>query len=107
MTTWALSPGAKNASDPVIEAKSTRKQTIAPGEVIIAGFALLALVTAELILTARISGTHYTGGDGVMAQAVVRAAFKLNRLFDVTSLGLLQGIGSQTPPPQRWAHSPP
>jgi hypothetical protein len=104
MTTWALSPGAKNASDPVIEAKSTRKQTIAPGEVIIAGFALLALVTAELILTARISGTHYTGGDGVMAQAVVRAAFKLNRLFDVTSLGLVQGIGSQSLPLNVWAN---
>jgi hypothetical protein len=58
MTTWTLSPGARNASDQVIGSKSTRKQAIAPRELVIAGFALLALVTAELILTARISGTH-------------------------------------------------
>jgi hypothetical protein len=38
-----------------------------------------------------------------MAQAVVRAAFKLNRLFDVTSLGLVQGIGSQSLPLNVWA----
>jgi hypothetical protein len=39
----------------------------------------------------------------MMAQAVVRAAFKLNRLFDVTSLGLVQGIGSQSLPLNVWA----
>jgi hypothetical protein len=40
-------------------------------EIAIVIFAILTLVTAELILSSAIRGTNFAGGDGKMAQAVI------------------------------------
>jgi hypothetical protein len=38
---------------------------------VVAGFAVIALVAAQLILSAAIHGTNYSGGDGKLAQATI------------------------------------
>jgi len=73
-------------------------------ELIFIGFALLALVTAQLILSHVIHGTTYRGPDGGMIQANVFTALKFGGLFNITNLNPLQGLGSQLLPKNAWAN---
>ncbi len=46
---------------------------------VVAGFAVIALVAAQLVLSAAIHGTNYSGGDGKLAQATIITAYKFAR----------------------------
>lgn len=43
---------------------------------VVAGFAVIALVAAQLVLSAAIHGTNYSGGDGKLAQATILTAYR-------------------------------
>src|ERR1700730_11054856 len=73
-------------------------------EFIIAGFALLALLVVQWMLSSAIHGTNYDGGDGKMAQATILAAVKFTAPFQVTTLSPIQGIGSQLLPLNVWVN---
>ncbi|MFL5069469.1 MAG: hypothetical protein ACJ8D9_07750 [Xanthobacteraceae bacterium] len=73
-------------------------------EVLVAGFALLLLLTAQWVLSDIIHATNYYGIDGKMAQAAALAALKFAGYFDVTSLSPIQGVGSQLLPKNVWAN---
>jgi hypothetical protein len=70
-------------------------------EIFIAGSALLMLLAAQWILSAAIHGANYYGIDGKMVQATILAALKYGRLFDVTSVSPIEGVGSQLLPMKR------
>jgi hypothetical protein len=70
----------------------------------VAGFALLALLVAQWMLSSAIHGTNYDGGDGKMAQATILAAVKFSGLFQVTTISPIEGIGSQLLPLNVWAN---
>src|SRR5262245_43048390 len=74
------------------------------GDVFVGGVTLIALLAAEWILMTNVQGTHFAAGDGKMAQAVIRAAFKSAAFFDVTNISHTQGIGSQLLPLNVWAN---
>src|SRR5215472_12217529 len=73
-------------------------------ECLIAGFALVALLTAQWMLSSAIHGTNYTGGDGKMAQATILIALKFAKFFYVTNINPFEGIGSQLLPMNVWAN---
>src|SRR5215216_5953076 len=73
-------------------------------EILVAGFALLLLLTAQWVLSDIIHATNYYGIDGKMAQAAALAALKFAGYFDVTSLSPVQGVGSQLLPKNVWAN---
>src|SRR5262249_3872297 len=73
-------------------------------EVILAGFALSALLIAQWMLSYAIHGTNYDGGDGKMAQAIILAAVKFSGFFQVTTISPIEGIGSQLLPLNVWAN---
>jgi hypothetical protein len=73
-------------------------------EVFVAGFALLALLIAQWMLSAAIHGANYTGGDGKMAQATILAALKFAKPFSITNINPIEGIGSQFLPLNVWAN---
>jgi hypothetical protein len=73
-------------------------------DVVVGGVALLALLAAEVSLMTNVRGTHFAGGDGKMAYAVVHAAFKSAAFFDVNNISHVQGIGSQLLPLNVWAN---
>ena len=73
-------------------------------EFTIAGFALLALLVVQWMLSSAIHGTNYDGGDGKMAQATILAAVNFTAPFQVTTLSPIQGIGSQLLPLNVWAN---
>src|SRR5262249_2138282 len=73
-------------------------------ELIIAGFGLIALLTAEWILTSAIPGTQYSQGDGKAAQAVIHTALKFGGIFHLNNINPLQGLGSQLQPHNVWAN---
>jgi hypothetical protein len=73
-------------------------------EVILAGFALSALLIAQWMLSSAIHGTNYDGGDGKMAQAIILAAVKFSGFFQVTTISPIAGIGSQLVPLNVWAN---
>src|SRR5262249_10313885 len=73
-------------------------------EFIIAGFGLIALLTAEWVLTSAIPGTQYSQGDGKVAQAVIRTALKFGGIFNLNNINPLQGIGSQLQPHNVWTN---
>src|SRR5262245_14430205 len=73
-------------------------------ECLIAGFALVALLTAQWMLSSAIHGTNYTGGDGKMAQATILIALKFAKFFYVTNINPIEGIGSQLLPMNVWAN---
>jgi hypothetical protein len=73
-------------------------------EFLIAGFALLALLIGEASMNATIRGTQFAAVDGRMAEAVIRAAFKLAAPFNVTNLNHIQGFGSLLLPFNVWAN---
>ena len=71
-------------------------------EFMIAGFGLIALLAAEGISSSVIPGTHYSQGDGKMAQAVIHTALKFGGIFHVNNINPLQGFGSQLQPHNVW-----
>src|SRR5262249_47881378 len=73
-------------------------------ELIVAGFALTALLLAEWMLVSAIHGTNYDGGDGKMAQATILAAVKFSGLFQVSTISPIEGVGSQLLPMNVWAN---
>ena len=73
-------------------------------EFIFAGFGLIALLTAEGISSSVIPGTHYSQGDGKMAQAVIHTALKFGGIVHVNNINPLQGFGSQLQPHNVWAN---
>jgi hypothetical protein len=73
-------------------------------ELIVAGFALLALLSAQWMLSTAIHGSNYYGWDGKMAQATILAALKFGGLFDVTNISPIEGVGSQMLTLNVWAN---
>src|SRR5262249_14320400 len=73
-------------------------------EVILAGFALSALLIAQWMLSSAIHGTNYDGGDGKLARAIILAAVKFSGSFQVTTISPIEGIGSQLVPLNVWAN---
>src|SRR5262245_11553409 len=71
-------------------------------EIVIVIFAILTLVTAELILSSAIRGTNFAGGDGKMAQAVVLAAYKFGGFLQFNNINPIQGLGSELLPINVW-----
>jgi hypothetical protein len=71
---------------------------MASHEWIVAGFALVALLSAQWMLSSAIHGTNYDGGDGKMAQATILAAIKFGAPFQVTTISPIEGLGSQLLP---------
>src|SRR6476660_5472971 len=71
-------------------------------ELAVASFALLALLGAQLMLSAAIRGTNFDGADGKMAQAIILAAQKFGGFFHFNSINPIQGIGSQLLPLNVW-----
>src|SRR5262245_21443373 len=88
----------------MIEPSSQPNTAFGRGELIVAGFALSALLVAEVSLMTDIRGTHFSSGDGRMMDAVVRAAFKFAGFLDVGTLSHIQGIGSQSLPFNVWVN---
>src|SRR3984893_4031902 len=95
---------------PVVAGIKTSAPTIAQHsaskrfELVVAGFALLALLAAQWTLFSYIHGTNYTGGDGKMAQATILAAVNFTAPFQLTTLSPIQGVGSQLLPLNVWAN---
>jgi hypothetical protein len=79
-----------------------RREPAVFSEIVVAGFALLALLLAQWMLCSAIPGTNYGGGDGKMAQATILAALKFGGLFQVTNISPLEGVGSQMLPMNVW-----
>src|SRR5215831_11122495 len=77
--------------------------TMAP-ELVVAGFALVALLAAQWMLSTAIHSTNYYGVDGKMAQATVLTSLNFTAPFDVTSINPIQGIGSQLLPKNVWGN---
>jgi len=71
---------------------------------VVAGFAVIALVAAQLMLTAEIHGTNYSGGDGKLAQVTTLTAYKFANVFHFNSINPIQGLGSQLLPMNVWAN---
>src|SRR5262245_43744686 len=63
---------------------------------------VLWLLQTQLATTA--DGTHFAAGDGRMAEAVARVAYKFSVPFAVTNLDPTQGLGSQMLPINVWAN---
>jgi hypothetical protein len=70
----------------MIRNDSEGKQLTAFARFVVAGFAVIALVAAELVLSAAIHGTNYNGGDGKLAQATILTAYKFEILHTGRSL---------------------
>jgi hypothetical protein len=81
---------------------TVRRRGAVFSEIVVAGFALLALLVAQWTLSSAIPGTNYGGGDGKMAQATILAALKFGGLFQVTNISPLEGVGSQMLPMNVW-----
>jgi len=71
---------------------------------VVAGFAVIALVAAQLMLSAAIHGTNYSGFDGKAAQATILTAYKFANFFHFNSINPIQGVGSQLLPMNVWAN---
>ena len=96
-------PPAPEALFP-LDRTASRSRTISPYEWGVAGFALVALLFAQWMLSSAIHGANYDGGDGKMAQATILAAVKFSGLFQVTTISPIEGIGSQLLPLNVWAN---
>src|SRR5438132_1288808 len=73
-------------------------------EILVASFALLTLLGAQLMLSAAIQGTNYYGVDGNMAQAVILTVFEFGARFGINNVNPLEGIGSQLLPMNAWGN---
>src|SRR5262245_6661444 len=67
-------------------------------------FAFIALASAELVLIIVIPGTNYNGADGKAAQAEILTTLEYAKLFDISNLNPLQGMGSQMMPMNVWVN---
>ena len=81
---------------------TVRRRATVFSEIFVAGFALLALLVAQWMLTSAIHGTNYDGGDGKMAQATILAAIKFGGPLQVTNINPIEGVGSQLLPMNVW-----
>jgi hypothetical protein len=79
-----------------------RNHTSARTEMVLAGVALLALLTGQVMLSVAIRGTNFAGGDGKMAQAVILATQKFGGIFHFNNINPIQGLGSQILPLNVW-----
>jgi hypothetical protein len=61
---------------------------------VVAGFAVVALVAAQLGLSAAIHGTNYSGGDGKLAQATILTAYKFASFLQFNIINPTQGLDS-------------
>jgi hypothetical protein len=68
----------------------------------VAAFGLIALFSAQWMLSRAIHGTNYTSHDGKMAQAITLAAVKFAEVLHVTNLSPIMGVGSQMLPKNVW-----
>jgi hypothetical protein len=73
-------------------------------ELLVAGFALVALVAAQLSLSRAIHGTNYDGGDGKMTQAIILAGLRFGQPFHLNTLSPIQGVGGQLLPLNVWVN---
>src|SRR5260370_10409963 len=71
---------------------------------VVAGFAVIALVAAQLVLSASIHGTNYSGGDGKLAQAMILTAYKFASFLQFNIISPTQGLGSQLLPMNVWVN---
>jgi hypothetical protein len=81
---------------------SEEKRAALTFEIFVAGFALLALLLAQAMLSAAIHGTNFGGGDGKMTQAIVIAAQRLGGVFHFNTVNPIAGVGSQLLPMNVW-----
>src|SRR6266702_3976537 len=89
----------------MIEHNTEIRRPSAFSRFVVAGFAVIALVAAQLMLTAEIHGTNYSGGDGKLAQVTTLTAYKFANVFHFNSINPIQGLGSQLLPMNVWAYS--
>jgi hypothetical protein len=66
--------------------------------------ALFALLAAVWALTSVSSGLSYGNGDGKLFQATVLTALKFARMFEITNINPIQGVGSQLLPLNPWVN---
>jgi hypothetical protein len=71
-------------------------------ELVVVGLAFGALVVAQLMISAAVHGTNFTGADGKMAQAIILAAQRFSGFFEFNNLNPIQGLGSQLLPINVW-----
>jgi hypothetical protein len=69
---------------------------------VVAGFAGIALVAAQLVLSAAIHRTNYSGGDGKLAQATILTAYKFANFLHFNNINPMEGLGSQLLPMNVW-----
>jgi len=93
----AAGPGMR-----AVEPATKHHRTPVLSESAVAGFALLALLVGQWMLSSAIHGTNYDGGDGKMAQATILAAIKFGGLFQVNNISPIEGVGSQLLPMNVW-----
>ncbi len=96
--------GAAMSGDGMIRRTTEDGRAYKSFELIVAGFALLALLLVEWMLASAIHGTNYDGGDGKMAQATILAAVRFSGFFQVTTISPIEGVGSQLLPMNVWAN---
>src|SRR5260370_15273944 len=68
---------------------------------VVAGFAVIALVAAQLVLSAAIHGTNYSGGDGKLAQATILTPYKFSSFLQFNIINPTPGPGSPILPLHR------
>jgi hypothetical protein len=84
--------------------RATKSRTPLSVEILIAGFALVALLAAQWMLSAAIQGTNYYGVDGKMAQATILTVFEFGSRFEINNINPIEGVGSQLLPMNVWAN---
>jgi hypothetical protein len=77
-----------------------------PPQFIFPLFGMCVLLIVEWLLETRLNttmnGTHFAGGDGRMAEAIVRTGYQFAAFPYLTNLSPLQGFGSQLLPLNVW-----
>src|SRR5712692_7249877 len=97
LSATAAGPGMR-----AVEPATKHHRAAVLSESAVAGFALLALLVGQWMLSSAIHGTNYDGGDGKMAQATILAAIKFGGLFQVNNISPIEGVGSQLLPMNVW-----
>jgi hypothetical protein len=87
-----------------VTVRATKSRTPLSLEILIAGFALVALLAAQWMLSAAIQGTNYYGVDGKMAQATILTVFEFGGRFEINNINPIEGVGSQLLPMNVWAN---
>jgi hypothetical protein len=87
-----------------VTVRATKSRTPLSLEILIAGFALVALLAAQWMLSAAIQGANYYGVDGKMAQATILAVFEFGSRFEINNINPIEGVGSQLLPMNVWAN---